>query len=127
MDGEKVDPGVTENNVKPVTNELANLKIEDNSGSTTPESPAAGTGSFLSSFKSFAKFGDTKSDGKQITLSQSDKWMKQAKVIDGKKITTTDTGIYFKKHKCVKLKKYQLITDLYKILKVSETDIHVTY
>jgi len=25
--------------------------------------------------------------------------MKQAKVIDGKKITATDTGIYFKKHK----------------------------
>lgn len=25
--------------------------------------------------------------------------MKQAKVIDGKKITATDTGIYFKKYK----------------------------
>lgn len=25
--------------------------------------------------------------------------MKQAKVIDGKRITATDTGIYFKKHK----------------------------
>ncbi|GJQ77766.1 hypothetical protein Trydic_g16031 [Trypoxylus dichotomus] len=48
-------------------------------------------------------FGDPKSDGKHITLSQSDKWMKQAKVIDGKKITTTDTGIYFKKLKSMKL------------------------
>ena len=99
MEGEKVE----ENNVKPLTNEVANLKIED-TGSSTPGSPATGTGSFLSSFKAFAKFGDTKSDGKQITLSQSDKWMKQAKVIDGKKITTTDTGIYFKKHKYAKLK-----------------------
>jgi hypothetical protein len=51
-------------------------------------------------FKAFSKFGDPKSDGKMITLSQSDKWMKQAGVID-KKITTTDTGIYFKKSKCV--------------------------
>ena len=47
----------------------------------------------------FSKFGDSKSDGKSITLAQSDKWMKQAKVIDGKKITTTDTGICFNKFK----------------------------
>jgi len=50
-------------------------------------------------FKAFSKFGDTKSDGKHITLSQSDKWMKQAKVIDGKSISTTDTAIHFKKFK----------------------------
>lgn len=56
---------------------------------------------FRDNFKLFSKFGDTKSDGKSLTLSQSDKWMKQAKVIDGKKITTTDTGIYFKKFKWV--------------------------
>jgi hypothetical protein len=48
-------------------------------------------------FAVFSRFGDTASDGKHITLSNSDKWMKQAKVIDGKKITTTDTSIYFKK------------------------------
>lgn len=48
-------------------------------------------------FRSFAKFGDSKSTGDSITLSNSDKWFKQAKVIDGKKITTVDTGIYFKK------------------------------
>lgn len=54
---------------------------------------------FKDQFKAFSKFGDTKSDGKHVTLSQSDKWMKQAKVIDGKKVTTTDTGIYFKKFK----------------------------
>jgi hypothetical protein len=51
-----------------------------------------------SQFAAFAKFGDHKSDGKAITLSCSDKWMKQAGVID-KKITTTDTGIHFKKFK----------------------------
>jgi len=48
-------------------------------------------------FAAFSKFGDATSDGKQISLSNADKWMKQAKVIDGKKITTTDTSIAFKK------------------------------
>lgn len=48
-------------------------------------------------FAVFSKFGDSASDGKQITLSNCDKWMKQARVIDGKKITTTDTSILFKK------------------------------
>lgn len=52
--------------------------------------------SFKEQFGAFSKFGDSKSDGKSITLSQSDKWMKQANVFD-KKITTTDTGIHFKK------------------------------
>lgn len=50
-------------------------------------------------FKAFSKFGDTRSDGTHITLTQADKWMKQASVIDGKKITTTDTGICFNKFK----------------------------
>lgn len=54
-------------------------------------------------FKAFSKFGDTKSDGKLLTLSQSDKWMKQAKVIDGKAISTTDTAITFKKFKQMKI------------------------
>jgi len=48
-------------------------------------------------FAVFSRFGDSASDGKQITLSNCDKWMKQAHVIDGKKITTTDTSIAFKK------------------------------
>lgn len=60
--------------------------------------PADGeTPSFQEQFKTFAKFGDSKSTGEAITLSNSDKWFKQSKVIDGKKITTVDTGIYFKK------------------------------
>lgn len=49
-----------------------------------PSSPApnadASTATFKDQFKAFSKFGDVKSDGKFITLSQSDKWMKQAHV-----------------------------------------------
>lgn len=48
-------------------------------------------------FTAFARFGNKEEDGKHITLSNCDKWMKQAKVIDAKKITTTDTSICFKK------------------------------
>ena len=48
-------------------------------------------------FEAYGKFGDKAADGKTIKLSQSDKWFKQAKVIDGKTITTTDTGIAFRK------------------------------
>lgn len=88
--------------------ELSELKLdtsngEANNGDSCPSPPPAGGCTFKDTFKAFSKFGDLKSDGKQITLSQSDKWMKQAKVIDGKKITTTDTGIYFKKLKCQKV------------------------
>lgn len=48
-------------------------------------------------FEAFAKFGDKTADGKTIKLTQSDKWFKQATVIDGKAISTTDTGIAFRK------------------------------
>ena len=48
-------------------------------------------------FESFSKFGDSGSDGTQITLSQSDKWLRQAGVIDGWTISTTDTAIAFRK------------------------------
>lgn len=58
--------------------------------------------SFKEEFAAFSKFGDTKSDGSTITLSQSDKWMKQAGIFD-KKVTTTDTGIHFKKLRSQKL------------------------
>ena len=68
----------------------------ENSNSTPNDSAPAMEGpTFNDQFKLFAKFGDSKSTGEAITLSNSDKWMKQAKVID-KKITTTDTGIYYK-------------------------------
>ncbi|CAH1366502.1 tubulin polymerization-promoting protein homolog [Tenebrio molitor] len=59
---------------------------------------AEGGMSLEQQFINFSKFGDTKSDGRTITLTQIDKWLKQAQVI-GKKITTTDTGICFNKFK----------------------------
>ncbi|CAL4060705.1 unnamed protein product [Meganyctiphanes norvegica] len=95
-------------------------KENQGTGSATPEgtlSPepsasngeAPGTPSKLPSlreqFRAFSKFGDIKSDGKLLTLSQCDKWFKQAKVIDGKKgsVTTTDTSICFSKLKAKKI------------------------
>merc|ERR1711892_1055090 len=48
-------------------------------------------------FKLFAKFGDKSADGSTIKLSQSDKWFKQAGVIQAKGVSTTDTGIAFRK------------------------------
>lgn len=101
MEGEKPSNG-TGTCVDTISNEVANVKIENGTDKSSPGSPSPGVGggaSIAVNFKAFSKFGDTKSDGKHITLSQSDKWMKQAKVIEGKKITTTDTGIYFKKQK----------------------------
>lgn len=56
----------------------------------------------------------------------SDKWMKQAKVIDGKKITTTDTGIHFKKLKSMKVTfdEYQkFLEDLAKTKKIEVNEI----
>jgi hypothetical protein len=87
--------------------------------------PAEGAASLKDQFKAFSKFGDVKSDGKAITLSQSDKWMKQAGVID-KKITTTDTGIHFKKLKSMKLSfvDYQkFLEDLAKTRSIELTEI----
>lgn len=87
--------------------------------------PAEGAATLKDQFKLFSKFGDVKSDGKLITLSQSDKWMKQAGVFD-KKITTTDTGIHFKKLKAVKvsLVDYQkFLEDLAKTKSIELADI----
>lgn len=71
--------------------EVAALSINSNSpangtvkppecSSPAPTSAESGSASFKDQFKLFSKFGDVKSDGKFITLSQSDKWMKQAQV-----------------------------------------------
>lgn len=57
---------------------------------------------FQSQFEAFAAFGITTSDGKHISLRQSDKWMRQANVL-GAGISTTDTAIYFKKMRKSKL------------------------
>nr|XP_023021291.1 TPPP family protein CG45057-like [Leptinotarsa decemlineata]XP_023021292.1 TPPP family protein CG45057-like [Leptinotarsa decemlineata] len=112
-----------EQEVNVQTTGIENLKIENGDSpappSPVPSSPTSVT--FEDNFKVFAKFGDPKSDGKQITLSNSDKWMKQAKIIDGKKITTTDTGIYFKKLKSLKVgivQYKQFLEDLAKNKKV---------
>ena len=49
-------------------------------------------------FQAYAAFGkDRHKDGSHITLSQIDRWFKQSEVVDGDNITTTDTGIVFKK------------------------------
>lgn len=82
--------------------------------------------SLEANFKAFAKFGDPKSDGKLITLSNSDKWMKQAGVVDGKSITTTDTGIYFKKLKSqrVEITQYKaFLEDMAKSKKIEIEEI----
>ncbi|XP_041987606.1 tubulin polymerization-promoting protein homolog [Aricia agestis] len=50
-----------------------------------------------SQFCEFAKFGDNNRDGSTITLYRSDYWMRQAKLIDDRKLTMTDTGITFYK------------------------------
>ncbi|XP_077290537.1 tubulin polymerization-promoting protein homolog [Arctopsyche grandis] len=100
---------MTDTEAAPVK-ELSELKIEASNGDVKsasngeacPSPTPAGGCTFKETFKTFSRFGEGKSDGKLITLSQSDKWMKQAKVID-KKITTTDTGIYFKKLKSLKV------------------------
>ena len=48
-------------------------------------------------FTLFSRFGSIGFDGINITLSQSDKWLKQAGIIDGWNVTTTDTAIAFRK------------------------------
>uniref|UniRef100_A0A1B0D5U9 Tubulin polymerization-promoting protein homolog n=1 Tax=Phlebotomus papatasi TaxID=29031 RepID=A0A1B0D5U9_PHLPP len=104
------------------TVEMAAMALEENGKNGS--APTGGT-TFKEAFKAFSKFGDTKSDGKHITLSQSDKWMKQAKVID-KKITTTDTAIHFKKLKSLKvgLEDYnKFLDDLAKTKGVSVEEI----
>lgn len=55
---------------------------------------------FENQFIAFSKYGDIKSDGTFITLVQSDKWMKQAHVLD-KNITEMDAAIHFNKFKFI--------------------------
>jgi len=82
---------------------------------------------FGKAFKLFAKFGDAKSTGDSITLSNSDKWFKQAKVIDStnKKITTTDTGIAWKQIAKTKktLNKKEYLSFLDNLVKTKKIDL----
>ena len=48
-------------------------------------------------FVHFSRYGDPHGSGQHITLTQSDKWMKQAGVIDNWNVTSTDTAIAFRK------------------------------
>ncbi|XP_014674642.1 PREDICTED: tubulin polymerization-promoting protein family member 3-like [Priapulus caudatus] len=48
-------------------------------------------------FTAYAKFGDHKSTGKTMTSKNFDKWLKESKVQDGKKVKSTDTDIAFTK------------------------------
>uniref|UniRef100_A0A182JAI2 Tubulin polymerization-promoting protein homolog n=1 Tax=Anopheles atroparvus TaxID=41427 RepID=A0A182JAI2_ANOAO len=101
LDPKDATVGATAAPVAPKTPEPTKTATEATEANGATAKPAP-TAAFKEQFRAFSKFGDTKSDGKHLTLSQSDKWMKQAKVID-KKITTTDTGIHFKKLKSMKL------------------------
>lgn len=90
-------PAIDDNNNKSPVQQTppATAKADDSKDTKTPpNTPAPGT--LAENFKAFAKFGDIKSSGDAITLSNSDKWFKQAKIIDGKKLSTVDTGIYWK-------------------------------
>ena len=79
-----------------VTEELERVEVRDKVDEDEKSDPAT----LRTQFSVFAKFGDTAADGKTIKLSQSDKWFRQAGLItrDARdSITTTDTGIAFKK------------------------------
>ncbi|CAH4031357.1 unnamed protein product [Pieris brassicae] len=64
-------------------------------------------------FKGYAKFGNSKSDGTTITLTNIDKWLKEAGIIDGKKVSTTDTAIIFQrfKSKTINFKQFMTFID----------------
>ena len=65
----------------------------------TKRTPSMVSSDLFLQFELFSKFGGSGgySEGSQITLSQSDKWLRQAKVIDSWHVTTTDTAIAFRK------------------------------
>ena len=48
-------------------------------------------------FELFSRFGGSPGEGTLITLSQTDRWLRQAKVIDSWNVTTTDTALAFRK------------------------------
>ena len=55
----------------------ANASLPGSAAPSVPASPRPGSGAkspLGELFRAFAKFGDSKADGKAISLSQSDKW-----------------------------------------------------
>lgn len=48
-------------------------------------------------FFEFAKMDEKSRRGESISLSNSDYWMRQAKILDDRKLTMTETGVAFNK------------------------------
>ena len=48
-------------------------------------------------FRAFSLHGDRRGSGTQLTLSQSDKWLRQSEIIDGRLVTTTDSAILWRR------------------------------
>ncbi len=86
-------------------------KIDDDNKTNFPPQ-RAGRGASFTHYRKLRfglvlyRWGDSRSDGNQITLTQSDKWLRQAGVIDGWEVTTTDTAIFFRSaaHPCTATK-----------------------
>ena len=91
------EPTETENVGKEDVTKDNNVNNEEDKAEADKAAPPVSKKELKEQFEAFAKFGDKAADGKTIKLSQSDKWFKQAKVIDPKMISTTDTGIAFRK------------------------------
>ncbi|KAG8184775.1 hypothetical protein JTE90_011562 [Oedothorax gibbosus] len=72
--------------------------------------------SFRQLFHVYSKFGDSNRTGESITLTSSDKWLRQAKIVDNRRVSTTDTGIYFKQiakfKKSLNFNSYQTFLEL---------------
>merc|ERR1719153_679733 len=96
----KVDKGIEkkEDNEETAANENG-CEIENaaGNGETVKSVPEPDKAQLKNQFQLFSKFGDKSSDGSTIKLSQSDKWFKQAGLIRPRGISTTDTGIAFRK------------------------------
>merc|ERR1712228_77601 len=95
LDNDTNNEEINENDTesKNITNENAN----STSGEEKQSVPEPDKAQLKSQFELFSKFGEKSSDGTTIKLSQSDKWFKQAGLIKPKGISTTDTGIAFRK------------------------------
>ncbi|XP_031767504.1 tubulin polymerization-promoting protein homolog [Galleria mellonella] len=74
-------------------------------------------------FYEFAKLLDTKRDGRTITLYRSDYWMRQAKILDDRKITMTDTGLLFNKFSKTEITFDEWIEFLTELCEVKQLDL----
>ncbi|XP_054724375.1 uncharacterized protein LOC129234404 [Uloborus diversus] len=79
--------------------------------------------SFQQLFRLYAKVGDHSRSGEFITSICSDRWLRQAKILDNRRISTTDTGIYFKQ--VAKFKKALCLNSYMKFLELLATKKHL--